>query len=50
LFYLVVARFARRQTTMFTALPYGPYIVVGTVIMLLFSSEVSQLLLQAAYG
>jgi leader peptidase (prepilin peptidase) / N-methyltransferase len=50
LLYLIIARFARRETTMFTALPYGPYIVVGTVTMLLFSSEVSEFLLHAAYG
>lgn len=30
----------RRGYNLFTALPYGPYIVLGTVIMLLFSSEV----------
>ncbi len=47
---MYLSRVMRRQTTMFTALPYGPYIVIGTVIMLLFSSEVSQFLLRAAYG
>jgi leader peptidase (prepilin peptidase)/N-methyltransferase len=30
--------------SMFTALPYGPYIVAGTVIMLLFSAEVRMIL------
>jgi leader peptidase (prepilin peptidase) / N-methyltransferase len=48
--YLLVIRLLRRETTMFTALPYGPYIVVGTLIMLLFSAEVSQFLLRTAYG
>ncbi|MFN8373501.1 MAG: A24 family peptidase [Anaerolineae bacterium] len=49
--YLILARFVRRRTpTMFTALPYGPYIVFATVIMLLFSSEVGQILQRTAYG
>jgi hypothetical protein len=30
----------RRGYSLFTALPYGPYIVLGTVLMLLFSDEV----------
>jgi prepilin signal peptidase PulO-like enzyme (type II secretory pathway) len=50
IFYLVIARLVRGRVTMFTALPYGPYIVAGTVIMLLFSSEVGQLLQQAVWG
>jgi prepilin signal peptidase PulO-like enzyme (type II secretory pathway) len=48
--YMIVIRLMRRETTMFTALPYGPYIVIGTVIMLLFSSEVGQALQRAAFG
>jgi prepilin signal peptidase PulO-like enzyme (type II secretory pathway) len=38
--YLVYRNVAGRGYTMFTALPYGPYIVIGTIIMLLFSAEV----------
>jgi prepilin signal peptidase PulO-like enzyme (type II secretory pathway) len=44
LLYLVGRRLAGRATSMFTALPYGPYIVLGTLIMLLFSDEVRFLL------
>ncbi len=33
----------RRGYSLFTALPYGPYIVLGTVLMLLFSEEVLQI-------
>lgn len=38
--YLLYRRVVGRGYTMFTALPYGPYIVIGTVLMLLFSAEV----------
>lgn len=44
LVYLVGQRVAGRRSSMFTALPYGPYIVLGTLIMLLFSSQVRLLL------
>lgn len=44
LIYLVGRRLAGRAASMFTALPYGPYIVIGTSIMLLFSDEVRFLL------
>jgi prepilin signal peptidase PulO-like enzyme (type II secretory pathway) len=42
--YLIVRGLTRRHYSMFTPLPYGPYIVLGTLVMLLFSVEVSQLL------
>jgi leader peptidase (prepilin peptidase) / N-methyltransferase len=45
LLYLLVRRLAGARYSAFTALPYGPYIVAGTIIMLLYSSEVSALLL-----
>ena len=35
---------------MTTALPYGPYIVIGAIIMLLFSDWVQAYMLHAAYG
>jgi prepilin signal peptidase PulO-like enzyme (type II secretory pathway) len=34
----------RRRYKWFTPLPYGPYIVIGTLIMLLFRDEVARLL------
>ncbi|GIL12258.1 MAG: prepilin peptidase [Chloroflexi bacterium] len=40
LVYIVGRSLRGRQYTMHTALPYGPYIVAGTVIMLLFSTQV----------
>jgi prepilin signal peptidase PulO-like enzyme (type II secretory pathway) len=42
--YLVVRGLTRRHYSMFTPLPYGPYIVLGTVLMLLFSVEISRVL------
>lgn len=44
LIYLLVRKISGRYD-MFTPLPYGPYIVVGTFIMLLFSDQVRMLLL-----
>ncbi len=40
LLWLVAKRLSGSGYSMFTALPYGPYIVAGTFIMLLFSSQV----------
>ncbi|MDZ4764908.1 MAG: A24 family peptidase [Chloroflexota bacterium] len=42
--YLIVRGLTRKHYSMFTPLPYGPYIVLGTLLMLLFSIEVSRLL------
>ena len=42
--YLVVRGLTRRHYSMFTPLPYGPYIVLGTLLMLLFSVEISRVL------
>jgi len=39
-FIFLVARALTGRYDMFTALPYGPYIVAGTLIMLLFSDQV----------
>jgi leader peptidase (prepilin peptidase)/N-methyltransferase len=38
--WLVSRRISGTGYSMFTALPYGPYIVAGTIVMLLFSAEV----------
>jgi prepilin signal peptidase PulO-like enzyme (type II secretory pathway) len=46
IFYLVSRSLMGNKYSMFTALPYGPYIVAGTFIMMLFSQEVSALLLR----
>lgn len=43
--YLVIRTAMRNRYTLFTALPYGPYIVVATIIMLLFGSQVRMALL-----
>lgn len=40
LVYIVGSRMAGRGYALFTALPYGPYIVAGTVIMLLYAQQV----------
>ena len=44
--YLLIRFILRRQYAMFTALPYGPYMVLGTVIMLLWRDEVRDFLLR----
>jgi prepilin signal peptidase PulO-like enzyme (type II secretory pathway) len=38
--YLVGQRIAGRNSSMIAALPYGPYIVAGTVLMLLFGPQI----------
>lgn len=43
LLYLITRGIARKYS-MYTALPYGPYIVIGTLIMLLFSETVTRIL------
>jgi prepilin signal peptidase PulO-like enzyme (type II secretory pathway) len=40
LVWLVARRLSGMGYSMFTALPYGPYIVAGTIILLLFSTQV----------
>jgi leader peptidase (prepilin peptidase)/N-methyltransferase len=42
--YLVGRTVIRRRHRWFTPLPYGPYIVVGTLVMLLFRDDVARLL------
>ncbi len=42
--WLISRRFSSTGYSMFTALPYGPYIVAGTFIMLLCSAQVRMLL------
>lgn len=42
--YLIVRGLSGRHYSMFTPLPYGPYIVFGTILMMLFSPEVSAFL------
>jgi prepilin signal peptidase PulO-like enzyme (type II secretory pathway) len=44
LLYVVGRSLAGNKYSMFTALPYGPYIVAGTLIMLLFGAEVRMLM------
>lgn len=42
--YLTVRRLAGRHYKLFTPLPYGQYIIIATVLMLLFSPEVTAVL------
>lgn len=42
LIYILYRRFSPKGYTAFSPIPYGPYIVVATLLMLLFPSEVSQ--------
>jgi prepilin signal peptidase PulO-like enzyme (type II secretory pathway) len=42
--YLVIRQLAGSKYNLFTPLPYGQYIIVGTFIMLLFAPEVTNLL------
>lgn len=45
LVYLIGLQIVRRRYRWFTPLPYGPYIVIGTLIMLLFRDQVQDLLM-----
>lgn len=47
LLYLLVRRLAGRHYTLFTPLPYGQYIVIATLLLLLFTPEIRGLLLAA---
>jgi prepilin signal peptidase PulO-like enzyme (type II secretory pathway) len=42
--YLVSRQIAGGKYSAFTAIPYGPYIVIGTVLMLLFRAEIGTML------
>ncbi|MCB9451699.1 MAG: prepilin peptidase [Anaerolineaceae bacterium] len=42
--FLVISGLRGKKEGMFVALPYGPYIIIGTLLMLLFRSEVRFLL------
>jgi prepilin signal peptidase PulO-like enzyme (type II secretory pathway) len=42
LIYMFSRRFIGRRYSAFTAIPYGPYIVAGTILMLLYRVEVRQ--------
>jgi leader peptidase (prepilin peptidase)/N-methyltransferase len=42
--YILGRQFTRGRYRLFTALPYGPYIVAATVLMLLFANEIGRLL------
>jgi len=43
--YMTSRLFLGQKYSAYTALPYGPYIVIGTLIMLLYRSQVSEILL-----
>lgn len=38
--YLLVRGLSGKHYSMFTPLPYGPYIILGTILMMLFSTEI----------
>ena len=46
LLYLIARRVVGRRYSLFTPLPYGQYIIIATVLMLLFSTEIAALLLR----
>lgn len=50
LFFLTLQKVRRRTNSLLIAIPYGPYIIIGAVIMLLFSSYVQQFIARAVYG
>ncbi|GAB4341261.1 MAG: hypothetical protein Kow00117_21270 [Phototrophicales bacterium] len=47
--YLLVKALAGGKYSAFTALPYGPYIIAGIVLMLLFRNEIGPLLFGAVF-
>jgi len=44
--YMTYRLVAGRRYSMYTALPYGPYIVIGTAVMLLFTEQVRDILVR----
>ncbi len=44
LIYLIVSNFGGNRYDAFTAIPYGPYIVAGTILVLLFGTEIGKIL------
>jgi prepilin signal peptidase PulO-like enzyme (type II secretory pathway) len=42
--YLLSRSFLGQKYSAYTALPYGPYIVAGTIALMLFSSQVGEFL------
>lgn len=50
LIYIAYRRFSPKGYTAFSPIPYGPYIVIGTLLMLLFPSQVSQTFFGALWG
>jgi prepilin signal peptidase PulO-like enzyme (type II secretory pathway) len=49
LIYIVTRQLFGKRYSAYTAIPYGPYIVIGTLLMLLFPAEVSKALFGAIY-
>jgi leader peptidase (prepilin peptidase)/N-methyltransferase len=49
LFYIVGRMLIRRRYRWFTPLPYGPYIVLGTLLMLFFREQIGDLLTASIY-
>ncbi len=50
LLFITLQKLRRKRNSMLAALPYGPYIVVGTVIMLLYYNEVLAWFTGTLYG
>jgi leader peptidase (prepilin peptidase) / N-methyltransferase len=48
--YLVGQKLRRRQGSLMAALPYGPYIVAGALIMLLFANWMQYFIFRIVYG
>jgi hypothetical protein len=40
IFYLIARALMGRRNEWFTPLPYGPYVVFGTLVMLMFRAEI----------
>ncbi len=49
MFWIIGRKLARKNTSLFTPLPYGPYIVAGTVAMLLFNDFIREWVIGAVY-
>ncbi|MBN2305412.1 MAG: hypothetical protein JXQ72_13080, partial [Anaerolineae bacterium] len=47
--YMIGREFSAQRRRLFTPLPYGPYIVLGIMIMLLFNEQVQDFLIKSAY-
>lgn len=50
LFFITLQKVRRRKNSMLIALPYGPYIIIGVVLMMLYPNAIQDFLFRIVYG